>query len=127
MSLVRFGRFLLITGLSVVTGAVAAPPTQSEQLPDARVEKAMKAKDYASAIVLYRQILKRQPENGGALLGLGRPTSNRGSLSWRLASYNQLLRRGSLNRATLTGIGKAYNLLGQYPKAEAAQSETCAS
>lgn len=95
------------------------PQSPSDQNAPVQAQEALKGRNYSRAIALYRQILRDQPENVGAQLGLARAYLLSRQFNAAVETYQLLLRRDRNNREALTGIGEAYNLLGEYAKAEA--------
>jgi Flp pilus assembly protein TadD len=96
----------------------ALPQQASDQKVVVQAEDALKERDYPRAITLYQQILKAQPQNPNALLGLARAYLLSRQFKSAIGTYQLLLRRDQHNRDALVGIGEAYNLLGEYARAE---------
>jgi len=114
-----FGLYALLSLAFVPPEAQCSLPQRaSDQNVKVQADEAMKRRDYSRAIALYQQILRDQPENESAQLGLGKAYLLSRQFKAAIDSYELLLRRDPSNPEALVRTGEAYNLLGEYARAE---------
>lgn len=117
---------LIAVGIAVGAGGVMAMggggggggPVSPESTYAQAVEK-VKAKDYASAILLLRSVVAQQPRNADALNYLGFSYRESGDLENAMEAYRRALAVDPNHKRANEYLGELYVRLGDLPKAEA--------
>lgn len=117
---------LVAVGLAVGAGGVMAMggggnnngPVQQKSTYAQAVEK-VKAKDYARAIPLLRDVVAQEPRNADALNYLGYSYRESGDLEKALENYRKALAVDPNHKGANEYLGELYVRLGDLPNAEA--------
>jgi tetratricopeptide (TPR) repeat protein len=105
---------------SAAGGGGSAPATPAKAVdPDyANAEKAIEAKDWATAVDLLTQVVARDEKNADVYNYLGYAERNRGNLDIAFKYYDRALSLDPKHRGVREYLGEAYLLTGNLPKAE---------
>jgi len=117
---------LVAVGLAVGAAGVMAMggggnnngPVQQKSTYAQAVEK-VKAKDYAAAIPLLRDVVAQEPRNADALNYLGYSYRESGDLEKALENYRKALAVDPNHKGANEYLGELYVRLGDLPNAEA--------
>jgi len=115
---------LLACGLSGAAGAAGggggegATPAKPEDPQYTAAVKAIKAKEYATAIPLLEGVTQREPQNADAYNWLAYATRKNGDPRASIPIYQKALAIDPKHKGAHEYIGEAYLMLGDLPKAK---------
>jgi tetratricopeptide (TPR) repeat protein len=103
---------------SAAGGGGDGPPAKAVDPDYAKAEKAIEAKDWATAIELLTQVVARDEKNADVYNYLGYAERNRGNLDIAFKYYDRALSLNPKHRGVREYLGEAYLLTGDLTKAE---------
>ena len=110
--------FAIAISIAVILGSAAGSTgSDSNEQIFARAEAALKAGDYAVAESGFRQVLRKNPSNLGALGNLGVVYSRTHRFAEAIAVYKQGLRASPRDQGILLNLGLAYLKQNDYSHA----------
>jgi len=118
LALVVIAATLLSPLASAAGGGGWAAPAKAVDPDYANAEKAIDAKDWATAIDLLTQVVARDEKNADVYNYLGYAERNRGNLDIAFKYYDRALALDPKHRGVREYLGEAYLLTGNLPKAE---------
>ena len=116
-----------MSDIDLETGEIPAPEKQQAELPDDRPSdiseisklgyKLLRENKTSEAIDCFTDILKIDPDNNYALVGMGDATRKRGASREAVVFYQRCLAHHPGNNYALFGLADCYKALNQYQKA----------
>ena len=104
--------------LAMGSGSGSAAPVKQKSTYAMAVEK-VKARNYASAIPLLKDVVSQEPSNADALNYLGFSYRETGDLKNAMAYYRRALAVDPNHKGANEYLGELYVRMGDLPKAEA--------